>query len=113
MNDDLPEILRKIRVLKNYSQEYLAEQIGVSLSSYARYEAGKVEIDFYSVLKIARLYKMSLDELVHYGDPNFKAEDIKAEYLRRSKVSVLVELDGLDETLDQWVKKLKAINKVL
>lgn len=113
MNDDFPEILRKVRVLKNYSQEYVAEQIGVSLSSYARYEQGKVEIDFYSVVKIAGLYKMSIDALVHYNDPDFKVEEPRSAYLKRSKVSVIVELDGLEETLDHWIKKLTAINKAI
>jgi transcriptional regulator with XRE-family HTH domain len=113
MKQDFPEKLRKIRVNKNFSQEHVADEIGVSVSSYARYEGGKVQIDFNSVVKLAKLYKITLDELMHYGEPGFKIAESSAEYKKRDRVSVVVELDGLKETLEEWVKKLTAINQVI
>lgn len=110
MKEDFPDKLRKIRVLKNLSQEYVADQIGVSVSSYARYESGKVQIDFYSVAKLAKLYKISVDDLMHFGEPGYDVNEPTIEYLKKDKVTVLVELDGLPGTLDGWVKKLTAIN---
>ncbi len=113
MTDELPETLRKIRVLRNFSQEYVAETIGVSLSSYARYETGKVEIDFYSVAKLAALYKMGIDELVHYGDPDFKVDEPEAHYKKRPKVTVMIELDGLENTLDNSIERLRRLNAAI
>lgn len=113
MTEAFPEKLRKIRVWKNYSQEYVADQIGVSVSSYARYELGKVQIDFYSVARLAKLYGLTIDEIFHFGDPGYGVEELKLDYVRREKVTVLVELDGLEETLGLWIKKLTAINQAI
>lgn len=82
MKSDFPDKLRKIRVLKNWSQEYVAEKINVSVSSYARYETGKVEIDFYSVEKLAKLYKLTIDELANYGDKDY--QDKSKTYITKS-----------------------------
>lgn len=41
---DVPEYLKKIRKEKNMSQKEFAENTGVSLSSYKKYETGAVQI---------------------------------------------------------------------
>lgn len=115
MTDDLPENLRKIRVLKNFSQDYVAEKINVSVSSYARYETGKVEIDFYSVAKLADLYEMTIDDLVHFNDPEFNPNsgEPRPGYNKRAKISVVVDLDGRESTLNEWVNRLTKLNAAI
>jgi len=49
---EIGERLRKLRVLRGYSQDYVSTEIGISLSSYQRYETGKVEINFVTMVKI-------------------------------------------------------------
>jgi transcriptional regulator with XRE-family HTH domain len=39
----LPEILRKLRVVGSHSQDEVAKKLGVSLSTYSRIERGEVE----------------------------------------------------------------------
>lgn len=111
MAGTLQENLRKIRTLKDFSQEYVAEHIGVSTSSYARYESGKAGINIDHVIKLARLYRMSIDEIVHFGDPSFKNRP--RDHLYAKKIKITVELDGADETLEYWVSSLRSINKVI
>jgi transcriptional regulator with XRE-family HTH domain len=111
MKQDFAEKLRKIRVFKNFSQEYVAEQIGVSLSSYSRYEGGRA-IDFDLVVKLSTLYKMSIDELYHYGEPGYGIDEDQVGYIP-DKVAITIELDGMDESLGRWIKKITAINKVI
>jgi len=113
MNGDFIENLRLIRLKRNFSQEFVAEQIGVSLSSYQRYEGGKVPIDFLSVVKLASLYKITIDELVHFGNPEYSAKEPEPVYLKSSKMSVIIELDGLENTLTTTFKKLTAMNVAL
>jgi len=113
MTDNLPENLRKIRVTHNYSQEYVADEINVSVSSYARYESSKVAIDFESVVKLAMLYKLTLDELYHYGDPTFNVSEPAESYRKKQKISVIVELDGIEDNLNEWIVKLQKLNAAI
>jgi transcriptional regulator with XRE-family HTH domain len=113
VTQELPEILRKLRVIKNWSQEYVAEEIKVDISTYSRYEKGETSIKFDVVVKIAQLYKMTLDELYHYGDPTFNVSEPSESYRIRRKISVIVELDGIEDNLNQWIVKLQKLNAAI
>lgn len=113
MKQNLPEQLRKIRVLRNLSQEYIAEQLKVSLSSYSRYESGKAKMDFKLVAKLADFYKITVDELINFSTSNKLVEEPKEKYGKTMRMNVMVELDGNKVTLDKWIDKLKAINDLL
>lgn len=113
MADDIGELMRKIRVHKNLSQEHVAEEAGIDSTTYSRYERGETQPKFETVVQLAQLYKMTLDEFYHFGDPNFKAEESKPDYLMKMKVNVIVELDGKDDTLNFWFKRLTSINKAI
>lgn len=107
----LPEILRKLRAVGNHSQEVVAKKLGVSLSTYSRIERGEVDIDFDTVRKAANFYKITLDQLVHYGDESYVAEP-QANY-NQLKLPIMVLLDGTENTLQIWIDRLKSINAAI
>jgi|GEM_PF-2068987 DNA-binding XRE family transcriptional regulator len=110
---ELPEILRKIRLDKKLSQENIAEELGIDTTTYGRYEKRESQIKFEQVVQLAKFYKLTLDELYNYGNPNYKVQGPHASNPSKSFVPITVNLDGTSETLDVWVKRLTAINKVL
>ncbi len=58
------ENLKAIRKQNKLTQQQVAEIIGVDRSSVSYYETGKACPPLTVLVKIAKLYKMSLDELV-------------------------------------------------
>lgn len=110
MTKDLPQILRKLRQDHDLSQDEIAKKIGISLSKYSRLERSEGDVDLDLLIKITDVYKITVDQLLHFGDPNFKIEDPKSAYKRRWNVPVTVTLDGTAETLQSWFAKLTAIN---
>ncbi len=58
------ENLRNLRVKERYSLEDVAEIIGVSRQSVAKWESGDTLPDIEKCMKLAKLYKVTLDELV-------------------------------------------------
>ena len=56
--------LKYLREQKKISQHQLADIIGVSRSTYANYEKGKSEPTATSLLKIARYFKTTIDNLL-------------------------------------------------
>lgn len=61
----LHENLRMLRQKWGYSLEALAEIISVSRQTAAKWEAGDSYPDIINCMKLASLYKVSLDELVN------------------------------------------------
>ncbi|MGN0683886.1 MAG: helix-turn-helix domain-containing protein [Oscillospiraceae bacterium] len=60
----LSENLRMMRVKERYSLEDIAEIIGVSRQAVAKWESGESLPDIEKCVKLATLYKVSLDALV-------------------------------------------------
>lgn len=62
----LNENLLNLRKINKYSQEYVAEQIGVSRQAVAKWETGETTPDIVNCKALADLYDVSLDDLVNY-----------------------------------------------
>lgn len=67
--------LRVLRAKERYSMEDIAEIIGVSRQSVAKWESGESLPDIEKCAKLAKLYKVSLDELVNSSPEELKLED--------------------------------------
>ena len=64
----LGENLLTLRKLNQYSQEYVAGQIGVSRQALAKWENGDSLPDVDKCRNLAKLYQVSLDDLVNYSE---------------------------------------------
>lgn len=60
------ENLLTLRKRCRYSQEAVAEKIGVSRQAVAKWESGETVPDILNCEKLAKLYDVTLDELVNY-----------------------------------------------
>ena len=105
--------MRKIRVNKNFSQEYVSEKASIDYTTYSRYERGETAPKFDTIVALANLYKMTLDEFYNYSNPDFKVSEPMTEYAKHWTVPITITLDGREETLDKWISKLKALNAAL
>jgi len=61
----LPNELRHYRKLNKYSQERLAELLGVSRQAVTKWENGKSAPSTDNLIKLAAIYKIGLDELIN------------------------------------------------
>lgn len=61
------EKLKELRKKKGYSQEQLAEEIGVSRQAITKWETGSGLPDIENIKILAELFKMTIDELIVEG----------------------------------------------
>ncbi len=64
-NVNVGENLRKIRVAHKLTQNEVAESLGLERSTYTCYEIGKTEPSIKSLLKMAKMYNVSVSQLVN------------------------------------------------
>ena len=64
----LKENISMLRSVNGYSQEEVAEKIGVSRQAYAKWEKGDTVPDVERCQKLAELYGVTIDSLVNYSD---------------------------------------------
>lgn len=60
----LKENLVILRNLKGYSQEQIAEQIGISRQEYAKWESGATIPDINKAARLAEVYGVTIDSLL-------------------------------------------------
>ena len=102
--------------------EKVYESSGMKLSEFAKrintstrnvysiFERPEIKTD--QLLKISRV--LNHDFFAHYKMETFQVSEPHEEYGNpKNKVTITVELDGLQATLDQVIKKLRAINEAI
>jgi transcriptional regulator with XRE-family HTH domain len=100
------------------------QESGLKISEFAkRLNTGTRNV--YSIFERTDISSSQLKKISEVLNYNFFAlyaeslpmssvvQDLNLTYESREKLRVVVELDGQDETLQKWVKKLTAINQVI
>ena len=74
--------LRILRSKERYSMEDVAEIIGVSRQSVAKWESGESLPDIEKCVKLAKLYKVTLDEFVseNLAEKDFESDEGNGKY---------------------------------
>jgi transcriptional regulator with XRE-family HTH domain len=71
------QVLKNIRILrkiKGYSQDYIAKKMGITQSSYARFENQGVKIDFNIIEQVADVLEMDICTIINYHNSGSKKE---------------------------------------
>lgn len=58
MKTDLGNLLRKLRLLKGFSQEYVALQLNVSTNAYGKIERGQTDVGITKLLKMLEVLEI-------------------------------------------------------
>ena len=64
----LKENISMLRNVNGYSQEEVAEKVGVSRQAYAKWEKGETIPDVERCQKLAELYGTTIDSLINFSD---------------------------------------------
>ena len=64
----LKDNISRLRYVNGYSQEKVAEKIGISRQAYAKWEKGETIPDVERCQKLAELYGVTIDSLINFSD---------------------------------------------
>ncbi len=64
-NSLLPQKLKELRKVYNYTQDFVAEALGTTRQTYSHYETGRRKPSPETIYKLALLYNVSADDLLH------------------------------------------------
>ena len=85
MNIEIANRLQKLRKENGYSQEELADKLGISRQAVSKWERAESSPDTDNLIILARLYNMSLDELLYdtESDEEIRKRNIDKEETRK------------------------------
>ena len=94
---DVGTNIKQIRELKNFSQEYMAQELGVSQASYARIENGSIIPKVDRLQRIADVLEVDLSTLLNTTNVfhiNFNATAHQSGYIN-SQSNNVIDIDTL------------------
>ncbi len=63
--------IKKIRELRNYTQDYMATQLGMTQAGYSKIESGSSDVSFTKLEEIATILKVTPEELVAFDTQKY------------------------------------------
>ncbi|MFH7014705.1 helix-turn-helix domain-containing protein [Flavobacterium sp. FlaQc-47] len=73
------EKIRKIRIIKGYSQEYIADLLEISQSAYSDIERGKTKINLERLRKVALIFELDINHIIDFHENQFLTNKIQAK----------------------------------
>lgn len=71
MTTSIKNKIKSIRELKNYTQEYMADQLGVTQAGYSKIEKGKTVLSFVKLVEIARILEVSVEDILSFDSQRY------------------------------------------
>ena len=93
----LNDTIKKARMYACMTQDEMADLLNISKAKYSRMENGASKIERHDVIKIAKILKLDVNQLLTY----WMADQIH-ELVRHDKELVKDALDLLEEHLDDY-----------
>ncbi len=63
--------IKKLRELKNYTQEHMADKLQMSQSNYSRIESNELDLPFSKLQQIADILEISITDLIEFDAKYF------------------------------------------
>ena len=104
MNIEIANRLQKLRKENGYSQEELADKLGISRQAVSKWERAESSPDTDNLIILARLYNMSLDELLYDNESDEEIRERikdKEETKENSTDGIKVEKNSVSLTDDE------------
>lgn len=98
----LGEKLKKARISKNFTQEYLAEVLNISQKTYSNFENDKSKPDFHQVEDIARTLEVSVLDFLSNDGLSFHYDNVHGGnngFIYQNQVS--------EKLIEQYEQRLK------
>lgn len=86
--------IRQLRLNKNLTQLYVAEELGIDAANYSRLERGETHVTVERIIKIAEIFEVDLSDLLVINKEKTHTKLLEA---------ILIELSLINEKLDQYI----------
>lgn len=89
--------LRELRRRTGLTQVDLANELNISQSALSTYETGRINIDNDTLVKMARYFNVSVDELLGIDNPTSETESLsEIDYALTGEIRALSEAEKQD-----------------
>jgi transcriptional regulator with XRE-family HTH domain len=102
--------IKKLRELRNLTQEHVAHKLGITQGSYSKIELGKVDVPMSKLEEIAHVLNIPLDEMIGFRENLV----FNMKYNKKANGLVINQVSATEKRLyEDFIQSLKAENSYL
>ena len=104
--------IKSIRELKNYTQEYMADQLGVTQAGYSKIEKGRTMLSYVKLVEIARILEVSVEDIISFDSQKYfnNYNTVKGN---NNNGSILINSSNDEALKELYEDKIKLLEKLL
>lgn len=104
------EKIRNLRELKNLTQEYMAEKLGITQAGYSKIESGATKLTYNKIEEISKVLGVQTEELLAFDSQKYFNSFNNVKGSNNGSVTIKVE-DGDIKSL--YEDKIRLLEKLL
>lgn len=106
----IEEKIRNMRELKNFTQEYMAEKLGITQAGYSKIESGATKLSYNKIEEISKVLGVQTEELLAFDSQKYFNSFNNVKGSNNGSVTIKVE-DGDIKKL--YEDKIRLLEKLL
>lgn len=103
--------VKKLRELRNYTQQYMADRLAMTSAGYSKIERDEVSITFDKLEKISEILDIPLNKLIEFDDKAFfQNATFNGNYngiVNHGDLTINEKFDERINTLEERIKQLE------
>lgn len=101
--------IKKFRELKNFTREYIATELEMSVSGYSKIERGEIDLTLSKLQKIADVLKVSTSEILNFDVTNIFniANNQQVQGLGSKESHIVNNSNIVDDYTKKYILKLE------
>lgn len=104
--------IKNIRELKNYTQEYMAERLGVTQAGYSKIEKGKTSLSYEKLVDIGKILDVSVEDIISFDYDKYFS-NFNNKITGNNNGSILINADNTSILRELYEDKIQLLEKLL
>ncbi|ABQ07216.1 MULTISPECIES: helix-turn-helix transcriptional regulator [Flavobacterium] len=104
--------IKSIRELKNYTQEYMADQLGVTQAGYSKIEKGKTILSYVKLVEIAKILEVSVEDIISFDSQRY-FNNFNTVKGNSNNGNILINSNNGEALKELYEDKIKLLEKLL
>ncbi|SFC97190.1 helix-turn-helix transcriptional regulator [Flavobacterium phragmitis] len=108
--------IRNIRELKNYTQEYMAERLGVTQAGYSKIEKGKTSLSYEKLVDIGKILDVTVEDIISFEYDKYFSNfnnNNNSKITGNNNGSILINADNSSVLKELYEDKIQLLEKLL
>lgn len=105
----IEEKIKNFRELKNLTQEYVAEKLGISQAAYSKIESGATKLSYSKIIDIAKIFDVQVEELLAFDSQKYFNSFNNVKGSNNGSVTINVEEGDVKNLYEDKIKLLEKL----